>query len=120
VSKIAFSSTGSMYGEAMLVPTPADAPFAVQTSLYGLLVIFVPKVPIWKRLISNSCAAMCAATCWYYKRVSFFIAMRARRSIAAGVDGDAAGRCAVHPEGASDIGAGAAGCEHAENLGPFE
>jgi hypothetical protein len=46
--------------------------------------------------------------------------MRARRSIAAGVDGDAAGRCAVHPEGASDIGAGAAGCEHAENLGPFE
>jgi hypothetical protein len=43
-----------------------------------------------------------------------------RRSIAAGVAGDAAGRGAVHPEGASDIGAGAAGCEHGENLGPFE
>jgi hypothetical protein len=42
-----------------------------------------------------------------------------RRSIAAGVAGDAAGRGAVHPEGASNIGAGAAGCEHGENLGPF-
>jgi UDP-glucose 4-epimerase len=35
VSKIAFSSTGSVYGEAKVFPTPEDAPFPVQTSLYG-------------------------------------------------------------------------------------
>lgn len=32
---IAFSSTGSVYGEHHVVPTPEDAPFPVQTSLYG-------------------------------------------------------------------------------------
>jgi UDP-glucose 4-epimerase len=35
VRRIAFSSTGSIYGEAKVVPTPEDAPFPVQTSLYG-------------------------------------------------------------------------------------
>jgi UDP-glucose 4-epimerase len=35
VKRIAFSSTGSVYGEAAVVPTPEDAPFPVQTSLYG-------------------------------------------------------------------------------------
>jgi UDP-glucose 4-epimerase len=35
VKKFLFSSTGSVYGEADLVPTPEDAPFPVQTSLYG-------------------------------------------------------------------------------------
>jgi UDP-glucose 4-epimerase len=33
--EIAFSSTGSIYGEATVVPTPENAPFPVQTSLYG-------------------------------------------------------------------------------------
>jgi UDP-glucose 4-epimerase len=33
--EIAFSSTGSVYGEATVVPTPEDAPFPVQTSLYA-------------------------------------------------------------------------------------
>jgi len=32
---IAFSSTGSVYGEPQVHPTPEDAPFPVQTSLYG-------------------------------------------------------------------------------------
>jgi UDP-glucose 4-epimerase len=32
---IAFSSTGSVYGEPLVHPTPEDAPFPVQTSLYG-------------------------------------------------------------------------------------
>ena len=32
---IAFSSTGSVYGEAAVIPTPEDAPFPIQTSLYG-------------------------------------------------------------------------------------
>jgi UDP-glucose 4-epimerase len=33
--RIAFSSTGSIYGEAAVIPTPEDAPFPIQTSLYG-------------------------------------------------------------------------------------
>ena len=35
VKRIAFSSTGSVYGEPTVFPTPEDAPFPVQTSLYG-------------------------------------------------------------------------------------
>jgi UDP-glucose 4-epimerase len=35
IKKIAFSSTGSVYGEAVVIPTPEDAPFPVQTSLYA-------------------------------------------------------------------------------------
>jgi UDP-glucose 4-epimerase len=35
IQRIAFSSTGSVYGEAEKIPTPEDAPFPVQTSLYG-------------------------------------------------------------------------------------
>jgi len=33
--RIVFSSTGSIYGEPDLFPTPEDAPFPIQTSLYG-------------------------------------------------------------------------------------
>ncbi|MDD2714778.1 MAG: NAD-dependent epimerase/dehydratase family protein [Candidatus Wallbacteria bacterium] len=35
VRRIAFSSTGSIYGEPDKFPTPENAPFPVQTSLYG-------------------------------------------------------------------------------------
>jgi UDP-glucose 4-epimerase len=35
VKRMAFSSTGSIYGEPEVHPTPEDAPFPVQTSLYG-------------------------------------------------------------------------------------
>jgi UDP-glucose 4-epimerase len=35
VRRLLFSSTGSVYGEAPIVPTPEDAPFPRQTSLYG-------------------------------------------------------------------------------------
>jgi len=35
VRRIAFSSTGSIYGEPAVFPTPEDCPFPVQTSLYG-------------------------------------------------------------------------------------
>ena len=35
INKIAFSSTGSVYGEAPSVPTPEDCSFPVQTSLYA-------------------------------------------------------------------------------------
>jgi len=33
--RVAFSSTGSIYGEPTVFPTPEDCPFPVQTSLYG-------------------------------------------------------------------------------------
>ena len=33
--RIVFSSTGSVYGDASVIPTPENAPFPIQTSLYG-------------------------------------------------------------------------------------
>jgi UDP-glucose 4-epimerase len=35
VGHFVFSSTGSVYGEAPVIPTPEDCPFPVQTSLYA-------------------------------------------------------------------------------------
>jgi UDP-glucose 4-epimerase len=35
IRRIAFASTGSIYGEPAIHPTPETAPFPVQTSLYG-------------------------------------------------------------------------------------
>ncbi|MDP9037392.1 MAG: NAD-dependent epimerase/dehydratase family protein [Myxococcota bacterium] len=35
VRDIAFASTGSVYGDAPVLPTPEDAPFPVQTSIYA-------------------------------------------------------------------------------------
>jgi UDP-glucose 4-epimerase len=35
VKRIGFSSTGSVYGEPEIFPTPEEAPFPIQTSLYG-------------------------------------------------------------------------------------
>jgi len=35
IRRLAFSSTGSIYGEPEVFPTPESAPFPVQTSLYG-------------------------------------------------------------------------------------
>jgi UDP-glucose 4-epimerase len=35
IRRIAFSSTGSIYGEPEMHPTPETAPFPIQTSLYG-------------------------------------------------------------------------------------
>ncbi len=35
IRRIVFASTGSVYGEASVIPTPEDAPFPIQTSLYA-------------------------------------------------------------------------------------
>ena len=35
IKKIAFSSTGSVYGEAEKIPTPENCAFPIQTSLYA-------------------------------------------------------------------------------------
>jgi UDP-glucose 4-epimerase len=35
INRIAFASTGSVYGETKVIPTPETAPFPIQTSLYA-------------------------------------------------------------------------------------
>jgi len=35
IKRVAFSSTGSIYGEPQVFPTPETCPFPIQTSLYG-------------------------------------------------------------------------------------
>ena len=35
IRRIVFSSTGAIYGDTEVFPTPEDAPFPIQTSLYG-------------------------------------------------------------------------------------
>ena len=35
IKKIVFSSTGAIYGESRIIPTPEDCPMPIQTSLYG-------------------------------------------------------------------------------------
>ena len=35
IQNIVFASTGAMYGEAQIIPTPEDGPMPIQTSLYG-------------------------------------------------------------------------------------
>jgi UDP-glucose 4-epimerase len=35
IKTLAFASTGSVYGEAVVIPTPEDHPFPIQTSLYA-------------------------------------------------------------------------------------
>jgi UDP-glucose 4-epimerase len=35
IKKIVFSSTGSVYGDSKIIPTPEDVSFPIQTSLYG-------------------------------------------------------------------------------------
>lgn len=51
VRRIAFASTGSVYGEPEVFPTPEDAPFPMQTSLYGASKL------AGEALISAYCAA---------------------------------------------------------------
>ena len=63
VRRIAFTSSGSVYGEAARIPTPEDAPFPVQTSLYG-----ASKVAA-EGLLSAYCAAF-DLQCYVFRLVS--------------------------------------------------
>lgn len=63
IRRIAFSSTGSVYGEAKVIPTPEDAPFPVQTSLYA-----ASKVA-GEALISAYCEGF-GMTAWIFRFVS--------------------------------------------------
>src|SRR5260221_4987022 len=49
IKKLAFASTGSVYGEATVIPTPEDAAFPIQTSLYAASKL------AWERLITSYC-----------------------------------------------------------------
>jgi UDP-glucose 4-epimerase len=63
VGRIAFASTGSVYGEPEVFPTPEDAPFPVQTSLYAAS----------KLAAEGSIAAYCEAfgmQSWIFRFVS--------------------------------------------------
>jgi UDP-glucose 4-epimerase len=63
VGKIAFASTGSVYGEAQVFPTPEDAPFPVQTSLYGASKLAA------EGLITAYCEGF-GPQCWIFRFVS--------------------------------------------------
>jgi len=63
IKKIVFSSTGSVYGEAALIPTPEDGPFPVQTSLYGA------SKAAGEGLISSYCEGF-AFQAWIFRFVS--------------------------------------------------
>lgn len=63
IKKIAFSSTGSVYGEAPVVPTPENGPFPIQTSLYGA------SKAACEGLISAYCEGFCFQS-WIFRFVS--------------------------------------------------
>ena len=63
VRNIAFSSTGSIYGETEVIPTPEDCPMSVQTSLYG-----ASKLAC-EGLISAYCEGF-NMRCWIFRFVS--------------------------------------------------
>ncbi|MGA2480430.1 MAG: NAD-dependent epimerase/dehydratase family protein [Spirochaetia bacterium] len=63
IKSILFSSTGSIYGESRVIPTPEDAPFPVQTSLYGASKL------AGEGLISAFCEAF-GMTAWIFRFVS--------------------------------------------------
>jgi UDP-glucose 4-epimerase len=63
VDQIAFASSGSVYGDATTIPTPEDAPFPVQTSLYGASKLAA------EGLIAAHCAGF-GVRAWIFRFVS--------------------------------------------------
>jgi UDP-glucose 4-epimerase len=63
IRKIAFSSTGSVYGECDVIPTPENAPFPGQTSLYGASKL------AGEGLIQSYCVGF-DFQCWIFRFVS--------------------------------------------------
>tara|TARA_Y200000002_G_scaffold375494_2_gene377876 strand:- start:1399 stop:2349 length:951 start_codon:yes stop_codon:yes gene_type:complete len=63
IKKIVFSSTGSVYGESKLIPTPEDYSFPIQTSLYA-----ASKVAA-ESLITSFCYGF-NMQCWIFRFVS--------------------------------------------------
>ncbi len=63
IKRIAFASTGSVYGDAKLIPTPEDVGFPIQTSLYGA------SKAAGEGLISAYCEGF-AIQAWIFRFVS--------------------------------------------------
>jgi len=63
IKKIVFSSTGSIYGEPEVFPTPENAPFPIQTSMYGASKLY------GEGLIEAYCEGF-DMQCWIYRFVS--------------------------------------------------
>jgi UDP-glucose 4-epimerase len=63
VQRIAFASSGSVYGEAQIFPTPENAPLPIQTSLYGASKLAA------EGLITAYAAAF-GIRCWIFRFVS--------------------------------------------------
>lgn len=63
IKKIVFSSTGSIYGEPEVFPTPEDAPFPIQTSMYGAAKLYS------EGLIQAYCEGF-GIQAWIYRFVS--------------------------------------------------
>jgi UDP-glucose 4-epimerase len=63
IKKIVFSSTCSVYGEPTVFPTPEDAPFPIQTSMYAASKVY------GEGIIEAYCAAY-DMQCWIYRFVS--------------------------------------------------
>lgn len=65
IKKIVFSSTGSIYGEPEIFPTPENAPFPIQTSMYGAAKLYC------EGLIQAYCEGFNMQS-WIYRFVSIF------------------------------------------------
>lgn len=63
IKKIVFSSTGSIYGEPEIFPTPENAPFPIQTSMYGAAKLY------GEGLIQSYCEGF-GMQAWIYRFVS--------------------------------------------------
>lgn len=63
IKKIVFSSTGSIYGEPEVFPTPENAPFPIQTSMYGAAKLY------GEGLMQAYCEGF-DMQCWIYRFVS--------------------------------------------------
>ena len=68
IRKIAFASTGSVYGEATVIPTPEDAPIPIQTSLYAA-----------SKLAGEGLIAACCEGFWFQSWIFRFVSILGKR-----------------------------------------
>jgi UDP-glucose 4-epimerase len=94
VKEIYFSSTGSVYGEAQIIPTAENCPFPIQTSLYGASKL--------------ACEGMIAAYCEGFDikaRVFRFVSILGERYTHGHIF-DFVKQLKSHPDNLSDLGDG--------------
>ena len=83
VGTIVFPSTGSVYGETNVIPTPEDAPFPIQTSLYGAsklageALLIAPTRGLWDSRIDIWCVSISGERYTHGHVVDFYKQLRA-------------------------------------------